>query len=84
MIRELLADITHFIDLKRGLPGVFARLRRLMKAAVLDRINPPPRSPIPTPKQLAPARRRQFVRKAWASNSSGRSDGAGVLSATSF
>jgi hypothetical protein len=30
------------------------------------------------------ARRRQFVRKAWASNSSGRSDGAGVLSATSF
>jgi hypothetical protein len=89
MMRELLTDITHFNDLERGLPGVSRsllaeRLRRLVQAEVLDRINPPPRSPIPRPKQLAPTRRRQFIRKAWASNSSGRSDRAGVLSATSF
>jgi DNA-binding HxlR family transcriptional regulator len=42
IIRELLADITHFNDLERGLPGVSRsllaeRLRRLVKAEVLER-----------------------------------------------
>jgi DNA-binding HxlR family transcriptional regulator len=42
IIRELLADITHFNDLKRGLPGVSRsllaeRLRRLVQAGVLER-----------------------------------------------
>jgi DNA-binding HxlR family transcriptional regulator len=42
IIRELLADITHFNDLERGLPGVSRsllaeRLRRLVQAEVLER-----------------------------------------------
>jgi DNA-binding HxlR family transcriptional regulator len=42
IIRELLADITHFNDLERGLPGVSRsllaeRLRRLVEAGVLER-----------------------------------------------
>jgi DNA-binding HxlR family transcriptional regulator len=45
MMHELLADITHFNELERGLPGVSRpllaeRLRRLVQAEVLDRINP--------------------------------------------
>jgi DNA-binding HxlR family transcriptional regulator len=42
IVRELLADITHFNDLERGLPGVSRsllaeRLRRLVQAGVLER-----------------------------------------------
>jgi DNA-binding HxlR family transcriptional regulator len=42
IVRELLADITHFNDLERGLPGVprsllAERLRRLVQAGVLER-----------------------------------------------
>jgi DNA-binding HxlR family transcriptional regulator len=42
IVRELLADITHFNDLERGLPGVprsllAERLQRLVQAGVLER-----------------------------------------------
>jgi DNA-binding HxlR family transcriptional regulator len=42
IIRELLADITHFNDLERGLPGISRtllaeRLRRLVHAGVVER-----------------------------------------------
>jgi DNA-binding HxlR family transcriptional regulator len=42
IVRELLADIVHFNDLERGLPGVSRsllaeRLRRLVHAGVLER-----------------------------------------------
>ena len=46
IIRELLADITHFNDLERGLPGISRtllaeRLRRLVHAGVVERRTPP-------------------------------------------
>ncbi|MBV8455058.1 MAG: transcriptional regulator [Acetobacteraceae bacterium] len=46
IVRELLADITHFNDLERGLPGISRsllseRLHRLVQAGVLERHDTP-------------------------------------------